>query len=213
MRKVLFALLGVAISGMVSAITCEWSWSSNGSAWQSNSAIYMVYSQVQLDADQVVSAANVSYGSSVTGEKNSTGGAWTSPTMPGSNTIVVSSPATKSNTEAGSIQGNAGFSEGNFVWNDSMFGEGGGYFYLVIFNSTSADTATEFAVAQAGESGHLVKNGNGVAIPRPGEDPLPINYIDPVWIGGTFRDAAPEPTALALLALGVAGAALRRRVR
>ncbi len=211
MRKVLFALLGVAISGMVSAITCEWSWPSNGSAWQSNSAIYMVYSQAQLEADQVVSAANVSYGS--TGAKNSTGGAWANPDMPESNTIVVSSPATKSDTDAGSVWGNAGFSEANFAWNDSMFGENSGYFYLVIFNSSVASAATEFAVAQAGESGHLVKNGDGVAIPRPGEDPLPIDYIDPVWIGGTFRDAAPEPTALALLALGVAGAALRRRVR
>lgn len=210
MRKVLFALLGVAVGGMASAITCEWSWQSNGSTWQTSSAIYMVYSQAQLDADQVVSATNVSYGSA-TGAKNSTGGTWTSPTMPTSNTIVVSSPATKSETTGN--WGGAGFSEGNFAWNDNMFGENGGYFYLVIFNSNAGNTATEFAVAQAGESGHLVKNGDGVAIPRPDEDPLPIDYIDPVWIGGTFRDAAPEPTALALLALGVAGAALRRRVR
>lgn len=212
MRKVLFALLGVAVGGMASAITCEWSWQSNGSTWQASSAIYMVYSQAQLDADQVVSAANVSYGSA-TGAQNSTGGSWSSPSMPGSNTVVVSNPAIKSETEAGSVWGNAGFSEANFAWDDSMFGENGGYFYLVIFNSNAGNTATEFAVAQAGESGHLVKNGDGVAIPRPGEDPLPIDYIDPVWIGGTFREAAPEPTALALLALGVAGAALRRRVR
>ena len=36
------------------------------------------------------------------------------------------------------------------------------------------------------------------------------------WIGGTYTDVMPtnipEPTALVLLALGVAGVALRRRV-
>ena len=38
-------------------------------------------------------------------------------------------------------------------------------------------------------------------------------FIEIPWLGGNWRDAVvPEPTALALLALGVAGLALRRKI-
>ena len=205
MKKGLFVLLGVLAAGAASAITMNWTWTSNGSDWQQSSSIYMVYSQSALSADQAVAATNQNYGSgSVSGATNSVGQAWSAPeTVEGTR---VSNPAVDSYPDSGN-SGNVGFSDQNF----NFSGLSEGYFYLVIFNNTTASNATSFAVAQAGETGYVQNLGN--ATPGPGAPIDPTLYIDPTWIGGMYRSPAPEPTALALLALGVAGVALRRRVR
>lgn len=200
MRKLVFLAIGMLAAGLASALTANWSWTSNGSNWQTSSSIYLVYSESQLTtADLVVKGTNSNYGEA-DGAKNSTGGVWSTP----GDTVVTTTGSTDVFPESGNSV-TAAFS--GPTWNNVS----DGYYYLVIFNNTSPEHATEFAVAQAGETGY-VEVGNQT--PSPGPDtPDPILYLDPVWIGGTFRDAAPEPTALALLALGVAGAALRRRVR
>ena len=205
MKKGLFVLLGVLAAGAASAITMRWTWTSNGSDWQSSSSIYMVYSQSALNADQAVAATNQNYGTdSASGATNSAGQAWSAPAaVEGTR---VSNPAASSFPPSGK-KGNVGFSESNFDFS----GLSNGYFYLVIFNSQTASNATSFAVAQAGETGYVQNLGN--ATPGPGASPDPILFRDPTWIGGMYRSPAPEPTALALLALGVAGVALRRRVR
>ena len=205
MKKGLFVLLGVLAAGAASAITMNWTWTSNGSDWQSSSSIYMVYSQSALNADEAVAATNQNYGAdSVSGATNSAGQAWSAPAaVEGTR---VSNPAASSFPPSGK-EGNVGFSESNFDFS----GLSNGYFYLVIFNSQTASNATSFAVAQAGETGYVQDLGN--ATPGPGASIDPILFIDPTWIGGMYRSPAPEPTALALLALGVAGVALRRRVR
>ena len=205
MKKGLFVLLGVLAAGAASAITMNWEWTSNGSNWQSSSSIYMVYSQSALNADQAVAATNQNYGSDpASGATNSAGQAWSAPaSVEGTR---VSNPEVYSYPDSGN-SGNVGFSESNF----NFSGLSSGYFYLVIFNNTTASNATSFAVAQAGETGYVQNLGN--ATPGPGASLDPILYIDPTWIGGMYRSPAPEPTALALLALGVAGVALRRRVR
>ena len=39
------------------------------------------------------------------------------------------------------------------------------------------------------------------------------DFVEVSWVGGTWQSAlVPEPTALALLALGIAGVALRRKI-
>ena len=205
MKKGLFVLLGVLAAGAASAITMNWTWTSKGSDWQSSSSIYMVYSQSALNADQAVAATNQNYGAdSASGATNSAGQAWSAPAaVEGTR---VSNPAASSFPPSGN-SGSVGFSESNFDFS----GLSNGYFYLVIFNSQTASNATSFAVAQAGETGYVQDLGN--ATPGPGASIDPILFIDPTWIGGMYRSPAPEPTALALLALGVAGVALRRRVR
>ena len=205
MKKGLFVLLGVLAAGAASAITMNWAWTSKGSDWQSSSSIYMVYSQSALNADQAVAATNQNYGAdSASGATNSAGQAWSAPAaVEGTR---VSNPAASSFPPSGK-SANVGFSESNFDFS----GLSNGYFYLVIFNSQTASNATSFAVAQAGETGYVQDLGN--ATPGPGASIDPILFIDPTWIGGMYRSPAPEPTALALLALGVAGVALRRRVR
>ena len=205
MKKGLFVLLGVLAAGAASAITMNWEWTSNGNDWQKSSSIYMVYSQSALSADQAVAATNQNYGSNpASGATNSVGQAWSAPeTVEGTR---VSDPSVSSFPPMGN-SGNVGFSSSNFDFS----GLSSGYFYLVIFNNTTASNATSFAVAQAGETGYVADLGN--ATPGPGTSVDPILFIDPTWIGGMYRSPAPEPTALALLALGVAGVALRRRVR
>ena len=213
MKKCLLGLLGVMVAGVASAITIAWEWTSNGSDWQSSSSIYMVYSQSSLTADQVAATAtNGSYGNKP-GALDSKGQAWTS----GSVSAVSGAVVGKSGTPTSGKNAYVSFSQsggeppGNFDWNNA----GNGYYYLVIFNNTIASDATKFAVAQAGVSGQLDIDFDKGTVVSPGPDGglHPIEYIDPTWIGGMYRSPAPEPTALALLALGVAGVALRRRVR
>lgn len=88
-------------------------------------------------------------------------------------------------------------------------------FYLIIFNANDIENATHF----------LVSTTKPNATYDPDADPTgsmiqfitfgPDDFLSDAWqqIGGEPVDpGVPEPTALALLALGVAGVALRRRV-
>ena len=215
MRKGLLALLGVMAVGSVSAITVTWNWNSNGAgSWESDSAIYLVYSTSQLTSGtQAVTAVNGSgkegvgqgYGHNSSAEGDTAGSTFQSAQASG--TQVIKGPA--------SSDPDTGFT------NSVGFGEQAlqsGYYYLVIFNNKAVDQATQYKVAQAGAvggqqvtNGHLEVAGNQWV--GPDGSPLPGQFIDPTWMWGTYWHPAPEPTALALLALGVAGVALRRRVR
>lgn len=90
--------------------------------------------------------------------------------------------------------------------------EGTYFCYFALFDNENPGEADSFAIAQAGENGKLIFSEHGVSTPGPGGAPNPVQYLDPTWLAGNYK-AAPEPTALALLALGVAGVALRRRIR
>lgn len=89
---------------------------------------------------------------------------------------------------------------------------GSGYYYMVIVKN---DDKSQYAVAGTktvvtftnGES-----NTAGVYASNVGLEPEPENYVDMGWLGGNWTQAlVPEPTVLALLAMGVAGVVLRRK--
>ncbi len=94
-----------------------------------------------------------------------------------------------------------------------------GYYYLVVFkaasNTVDALTSAEYLVAGTETKWEGSTNENGIyADATQGSentDNLRVDFIvmDPLYSGIN----APEPTALALLALGVAGVALRRKMK
>ena len=202
MKRFLLIVVGACVAGFASAINTSWRWTSNGSDWQANSSVYFVYSTTQINsAAEVVAAASSQYG----GEDaagDTPGSSWSAPTAPTGATSV-------------GVVDNPYDGKANYVGVDTSIGAGTYYFYLVVFNDKVVSNATSYAVAQAGTTGQVTVTSDGKVYPpaSAAENPPALEFLDPTWIGGTYRDAAPEPTALALLALGLAGAALRRRVR
>ncbi len=212
MRKCLLAAFGAMIVGYASAVTVSWQWNSNASGtWESNSSVYFVYSTTQLTSGtQVVTAVNNEIGGQGYGTASGAEGDTAGSTFVSASDISgqdVRGPAKEKNPATG-YTNHVGF--GN-VTNE-------GYYYLVIFNNSNVADATKYAVAQAGTVGNTVCDNGYVNVAgsdyvTPDGKPIKAEFIDPTWIAGTFHAPMPEPTALALLALGLAGAALRRRVR
>ena len=90
-----------------------------------------------------------------------------------------------------------------------------GYFYMVVF---SIENKTENLYMVAGGSKYVKGSEATTGIYDSSvtgvEPPSADDYAEISIIGGTWTAAkTPEPTALALLALGMAGVALRRKVR
>lgn len=182
MRKLLLALVCMALSSAAFAVHVNWRWNdAQTTGWQSSSSARMVYSSSEMGWQDVLSAAKAGASTSETGG------------------VVVSSNI----LELGST-GIVGF--------NGLPDSGTYYCYFALFNNTNPQSADSYAIAQAGENGQIDFSSLRVSVPGPYQEPVAVGYLDPFWLAGNYK-AAPEPTALALLALGVAGVALRRRIR
>lgn len=201
MRKALILMACLVASGVASAATLTWSWNASSTNFNaSSSAFYMVHATGELTAAEAIYAASSNYGAE--GAFGTGWGAWADEkpaSLPEGVTTTVEAET------------NRVTNMGTYVsvrFQDALEAPGldlsSGYLYLVIFNATDPSNATQVGVGSVNLAD--VEIGGGSVGPGGSQ----LTQLSPTWIGGTYS-IMPEPTALALLALGVAGIALRRR--
>ena len=201
--RLLFLMFSVCIVTALHAVTIAWTVPNSQYEWLARSGsevpvvdtskvgVYFVYTASKVDDISKIA-----------------------PTTAGSKPTVAS--ATMSDTAMFSLEASANRTigaEAEFL--DLSGTRATGYFYMVVF---SKESTTENLYMVAGGSQYVKGSEATTGIYDSSvtgvEPPSADDYAEISIIGGTWTAAkTPEPTALALLALGMAGVALRRKVR
>lgn len=181
MRSLLF-LLALCMVTALRAVSIQWTVPNSQYDWFNKSTTGVYFVYTESAVDYKTLAPKVENGVIV----------------PGSGTVADSYGFRK-----GTLAGNVAGAQAQF---ENIPGTSGYYYYMVVYSKTNPD---QYAVAGG------IQYGLGTGIyDQTVDDEKPEfgDYVDLGWIGGTWNAAlVPEPTVLALLALGVAGVALRRK--
>lgn len=222
MIRKLLVLTAVFVVASLQAVTFQWNIPNSEYSWDSamggdtgEYGIYFVYSQSDLgNAANVWSAARDYANSGVkvvglnSGETTINGANAPAYGAGFAELGVVTDGSQNAKTGAYlTMNGMTGTALGTDTYN--------GYYYLVVFDpTTTSDEVPQYAVSNVVQYAGAVDKENGIYnTNQNGGEPDIGDFVDIGWMGGTWRDAVvPEPTALALLALGVAGLALRRKI-
>lgn len=187
MRSLLF-LLALCMVTALRAVSIQWTVPNSQHGWfnKETTGVYFVYTQSAVDYKTLAPKVE--------------------------NGVIVPGPGTRADSYGffqGTLDGNVAGAQAQFT---DIPGTSGYYYYMVVYSKTNLDTI-QYAVA--GGIQYVPKGGSSTGIydqTVDGEAPEFGDYVDLGWIGGTWKAAlVPEPTVLALLALGVAGVALRRK--
>ncbi len=185
-RKYGLALCAIVAAALSSAVTVKWTINQEiASDWEN---FYFVYSQTKVEEGDYGSLYNRDNPGVLTGG-------------------FVTSDSESS--YLGDPVGRESWVSGSFGDALNGFDIAKGYFYLVFYKKSADAPTNEYAVA----GGQQYAKGGENGIYGPGDDMRPGEtgeYFHVDWL--TNPAPAPEPSVLALLAMGVAGLVLRRRM-
>ena len=205
--RLLFLMFSVCIVTALHAVTVAWTVPNSQYEWLARSGskvpvvdtskvgVYFVYTASKVDDISTIA-----------------------PTKAGSTpTTVTVASATMSDTAMFSLEALANGTIGAEAEFWDLPGERAtGYFYMVVFSKESTKDNL-YMVAGGSQYVKGSEATTGIYDSRVTSEKTPPSaddYAEISIIGGTWTAAkTPEPTALALLALGMAGVALRRKVR
>ena len=184
--KPLFIGLCLLMATALQAVTIKWSVHTLQYDWTTEATAYFVYSESEFSADNNYQAAYTA-------------------ARDGQGTSAVVSATLTTHQSSGLKYGYKGIL--------SYDTSAKGYYYLVFVKGTNFAEAKEYAVAGGvqykadGTTGVYNSVVDGEQTPNNGD------YVEIPILGGTWTAAkTPEPTTFALLALGIAGLALRRKM-
>lgn len=206
MSKLLALLTAFMVAASLSAVTVKWdvsgmtgdrydwlNWTDTNGDLPANYVCKFVYSQTQITDTNLDGAEWRTFVSGVadgTGASTSTDATWSYDGLDGADRLY--SATAYSFDHEGS----------------------GGFYYLVVFETTdNAFTDSNKYAVVGGLQASTNELNTGVYADEEvdGYTPSLLPYVDISQIAGSLVVSAPEPTVLALLALGVAGLALRRK--
>lgn len=230
MRRFLIALFMTCVVASLQAITINWHLASSDSytvTLDNNSVVYFVYSQSKLSKEQLSAGTYTAYDGYNIGYKsvkdaNGQESYITAATQIGSgvNGTLIDSVDMSTFGSYASLTIDSMVHNGDAYVNTLQ----NGFFYLVVFNpdgSPNAENGTYlisdavqyFADGRTDTDGKTNAN-KGIYETTVGDEVNVGDFVHVTWMGEATGPSpiVPEPTTFALLALGVAGLALRRKI-